>query len=356
MVVTRSRNVGAKAIGSETSIIKETITKKKVTKSKASTNISTTIKIKKPKIIKKPSKHIEDLFAHIHIPLDLELPQSFANYHDENFIRGINHIIKIDPSLYPSIIHRNFETFKKGNESTDPLITEGDIILNYWYSLISSVIGQQISGSAAKSVENKFRASFGTDQPTPRRTLAKNYDQLRSVGLSNQKVGYVISISESFTNPLNLLTQLQFYKTSNTETIIEELIKLKGIGSWSAKMFCFFTLKDLDVFAEDDLGVARGVSRYLDKRPELCSQIKQEVNELEHLQKLLGKKAKFDKANSKRDWKPYHDQYVIHLGSKFKPFRLVLMLIMWRLSSTNVEVLENYGVRSGDLEPPSKDE
>ncbi|KAK6461159.1 hypothetical protein DFJ63DRAFT_337064 [Scheffersomyces coipomensis] len=308
----------------------------KVTKKKTSTKSSapeSPSKKKKEKVI------IEDYLAtKIPIPIDLKLPEKFVEYHTPEFVTGVNYIIKQDNALYPVIVHSNFPRFAKDN-----IIHSGEPH-GYWYALIASVISQQISGSAAKSIENKFKNLFeelGEDL-IPVNVLTKSDEQLRKVGFSFQKIKYVRHISETFNNPDENLCNAKFYKEQPLDVVIEELVKLKGIGFWSAKMFAIFTLGEMDIFAHDDLGVARGMSKYLARRPDLYSSIKKEVDADEDLKDLLKKKSLFanKKTDSKRDWNPYHDVYVKHAAERFSPYRSVLMLVMWRLSATNVEVLE----------------
>lgn len=296
---------------------------------------------KKEEVSRKKELLENVLNAKISIPADLKLPDEFIKFHDEEFIKGIEYILSKDSSLYPAITCSNFKSFPREVKNE---LKEEEVIRSYWYSLICSVIGQQISGHAAKSVENKFRNLF-EGQPSAKETVLKPAEELKAAGLSNQKLGYVYDISHAFNDETNPLTKLEFYKKSSSDEIIAELVKLKGIGSWSAKMFLFFTLRELDIFAEDDLGVARGAARYWELRPESLKQIKQEVNLIEEFKKLLKRKGKFENKNSKRDWIAHHDQYVKYLGLTFKPYQLIFMLVMWRLSSTNVDVLENTGTR-----------
>lgn len=319
-----------------------TKTVEKVKKDNGKQNVEKITKVKKVKkeaVILSPrkKKHIEELFAVIDVPKDLLLPKTFVDYHTPEFILGVNHILQIDPSLYPCIVHLEFKSFANEVALSE---TESETILRYWYALISSVIGQQVSGHAARAIEGRFRQLFD-GSPTPQEALKKSPEDLRAVGLLAMKLKYVMSISEAFSSTDSKLVSLDFYNSSTTEEIVNELITLKGIGEWSAKMFSVFTLKELDVFAYDDLGIARGVARYLEVRPHLLEKIKNDVNEDETLRVRLKRKGKFQTKSSKRDWIPLHDEYVKYLGSMYAPYQLVLMLIMWRLASTNVEILEN---------------
>lgn len=336
MAVTRSR---ISVVASENGADGSGITSVKVTKITKVTKKKTERKSApaSPKKRAIPKQHIEECFPVVDVPADLLLPSEFVDSHEPEFVDGVRHILKKDPTLYPCIVFQNFRAFAKREPKEE---TDDEIILRYWYSLISSVIGQQVSGHAAKAIEGRFRELF-LESPTPKETLEKTTEQLRGAGLLGMKAKYVVSISEAFSSPESKLVSVDFYNSSTKEEIISELVQLKGIGEWSAKMFSIFTLKELDIFAYDDLGVARGVARYLENRPQLLKDVKEGVDAVEKLKNGLKKKGKFQTKSSKRDWTPLHDEYVKFLGHMFAPYQLVVMLIMWRLASTNVEILEN---------------
>lgn len=62
---------------------------------------------------KKP--HLEDLLGHIEIPTDYKLPASYLEFHDPEFAKGLNWVVEKDPSLYPVVVHQNFQHFKRRN-------------------------------------------------------------------------------------------------------------------------------------------------------------------------------------------------------------------------------------------------
>ncbi|KAH3687016.1 hypothetical protein WICPIJ_002010 [Wickerhamomyces pijperi] len=248
----------------------------------------------------------------------IKLPEVYTAQHKPEFIAGLEFIITKDPSLYPLIIHEPFSQFHVDSESSTTT-------QQHFERICRSIIGQQISGSAALAVEKKFKSIYQDKYPTPEQILLTSSEDLRNAGLSVRKAEYVKSAAEFFTNEQDL----DFDKLTNDE-IIEKLIKIKGIAEWSAIMFLAFSLKRLDVFAIGDLGVARGVSRYIESRPHILDQLKAGNVQL--------KKSKFDD-KKKRDWKVINDAYVELFADEFKPYRTVLMMIMWRASATNIEVL-----------------
>ncbi|WEJ97722.1 3-methyladenine DNA glycosylase [Yamadazyma tenuis] len=260
-----------------------------VTRQEVVTVVKTAKKVVKPKA-KKAAKSKRTLFEesldHIDILPEHALPATFVEYHTPQFIQGVKHVLSVDPSLYRPIVSQNFERYKK-NVTEEK--REAEIIKSYWLSLISSVISQQISGSAAAAIYSRFETLF-EKEPNPAELLTKSHEQLREIGLSNQKVKYVTHISQVFGDPDDNLTSLSFYKSNPESVVVQELTKLKGIGEWSARMFTCFTLNSLDVFAHDDLGVARGASYYFSKRPEVLKRVKAEVNANEDMKLLLKKK------------------------------------------------------------------
>ena len=332
--------------GKRTKVLKSKVSLKKATKQPISP-VKNGVKASR-----KPT--FEDSVAHIEITEKCQLPQSFIDIHTPEFIKGVEHILSVDPSLYAAIVSSPFEPFRIDNKDamesyklkpTRDQIKDTpseNIIHYYWYLLIRSVISQQVSGAAALSIRKKVEAVLDYNL-TPQNALSKTYEQLRGAGLSNAKVKYVTHISEVFADDKSKLTDPDFYTTLSLDELYTEFVALKGIGLWSAKMFALFTLKEMDVFAHEDLGIARGVARYFERRPERVSEIKKAFSNDEEL-KLRFSKAKkstfVNNSNSKRDWTPHHDEYVKYFAENFAPYRSVLMLILWRLSSTNVETLD----------------
>jgi DNA-3-methyladenine glycosylase II len=127
---------------------------------------------------------------------------------------------------------------------------------NYFRALLRAIIFQQLSGKAARTIFNRFRALFNSDQfPTPEGILAVDIQKLREVGLSGQKASYVRDLSEKWepiTAKLNNIDSLEDEEIRNT------LLRVKGIGPWTVDMFLMFSLNRPDVFPGLDLGVRKG--------------------------------------------------------------------------------------------------
>lgn len=123
---------------------------------------------------------------------------------------------------------------------------------NYYDELVSSIISQQLSVKAAKTIENRFLALFGDAFPSPEQILARDIEELRSVGISRPKARYIQDLAQKVHDGEIKFTQ--FDELSNGE-IIAELVSVKGIGEWTAHMFLIFCMGRLDVLATGDLGV-----------------------------------------------------------------------------------------------------
>jgi DNA-3-methyladenine glycosylase II len=126
---------------------------------------------------------------------------------------------------------------------------------NTFHSLLRSIIHQQVSGAAATSIEKKLKKLFRDRFPTPAQVLAASERKLHGAGLSGQKVQYVRDLAEKFAN--GTIATRKFPKMSNDE-IIKHLVRVKGIGVWTAHMFLLFTLKRPDILPTLDLGIRKG--------------------------------------------------------------------------------------------------
>ena len=130
------------------------------------------------------------------------------------------------------------------------LVSRGDL----FYTLIRSVIGQQISVKAASTVWSRFCERIGDIEP--KNILSADIEDLRSCGLSQRKAEYVIGISESWSDYDSIE-----WKEMSDEEIIQELIKLRGVGKWTAEMILIFTMLRPDVFPIGDIGMIRGIEK-----------------------------------------------------------------------------------------------
>ena len=125
-----------------------------------------------------------------------------------------------------------------------------------FYTLVRSVVGQQISVKAADSIWARF--VLLVPKVTPKHVLVQSMDSLRSVGLSARKAEYIHAIAEFFVQ--KRVGQAYWEQRTDNE-IIEELSSIRGIGRWAAEMFLMFTLLRPNVFPVDDIGLLRGLEK-----------------------------------------------------------------------------------------------
>ena len=139
---------------------------------------------------------------------------------------------------------------------------------NHFESLISSVISQQLSVKAARTIKKRFVDLFGKKFPVPAEVLAMSFERLRTSGLSGSKISYIKNIAETVESGAVDFKKL---KKLSDEEIITELVKIKGIGRWSAEMFLIFSLNRPNVFSHGDLGLKNAVKKLYSIDPKLHS-------------------------------------------------------------------------------------
>lgn len=126
----------------------------------------------------------------------------------------------------------------------------------HFEALVRSIIYQQLSGKAARTIHERVIAALG--EVTPERIAATGDETLRTAGLSRQKVAYLRDLAARARLrqlPLDTVHEL------HDDALIEALSSVKGIGRWTAHMFLIFRLGRPDVLPELDLGVRKAVQR-----------------------------------------------------------------------------------------------
>ena len=142
---------------------------------------------------------------------------------------------------------------------------EPRIRMRGYRTLLRTIVGQQVSVASAASVWNKLEALLGEAMP-PEDLLATDFDALRGCGLSRQKQGYARSLCELVVSgELDLLTLPE-----DDEAAIAELVKIKGIGRWSAEIYLLFAEGRPDIWPAGDLAVQAGLGKLLglESRPD----------------------------------------------------------------------------------------
>ena len=164
---------------------------------------------------------------------------------------------------------------------------------NYFHSLINSIIGQQISVSAADSMKTKF---FKLKRNITPQTVSKlRTTDLRKCGLSRQKILYIRNISKFFLQNKKLIKNIN---KSSEEEIYNNLIEIKGVGNWTIHMFLMFSYGSSNIFPTGDLGFLKAISKLY----------KVQLPISERKLKLLYKK-----------WSPYSSQATWYLWRSLDP-------------------------------------
>ena len=128
---------------------------------------------------------------------------------------------------------------------------------NCFHALINSIIGQQISVSAANSMKKKL---FTLKRNiTPRTVKNIKISELRKCGLSKQKILYINNIANFFIKNKKFINQM--HKVDELE-IRNKLIEIKGIGNWTVDMFLLFTHGSSNIFPSGDLGFVKAISKH----------------------------------------------------------------------------------------------
>ena len=125
-------------------------------------------------------------------------------------------------------------------------------------TMLRTIVGQQVSVAAAAAVWRKLETELGAGC-APDALLARDFDALRACGLSRQKQGYARSLAElilSGTLDLHALPQ-------DDEDAITQLVRIKGVGRWSAEIYLLFAEGRPDVWPAGDLAVQIEIGRIL---------------------------------------------------------------------------------------------
>ena len=127
-----------------------------------------------------------------------------------------------------------------------------------YMTMLRTIVGQQVSVAAASSMWRKLEEELG-EGFTPGDLLARDFDTLRACGLSRQKQGYARSLCE-----LVDAGEVDFeHLPDDDEDAIAELVKIKGVGRWSAEIYLLFAEGRPDIWPAGDLAVMAGIGRIL---------------------------------------------------------------------------------------------
>jgi len=168
-----------------------------------------------------------------------------------DFRAAVRHLKRVDPVLARVI------------EIVGPCRLESRREGTHFQALVRSIVFQQLSGKAAATILSRFNGLYPDNTPSPEAVLATSDAQLRAVGLSRQKIGYMRDLASKVTQgtlPLDAVDSM------DDDDLIAHLVQVKGIGRWTAQMFLMFRLDRRDVLPELDLGIQNAIKRVYRRR------------------------------------------------------------------------------------------
>jgi DNA-3-methyladenine glycosylase II len=170
-----------------------------------------------------------------------------------DFVRARRALMRRDPVL-AAIIRKHNKRSPFDAPTLDP-----------FPALVRTITAQQISTKAAATIHGRLIA-LTPEGVTPEGLLGLTDAQFRQAGLSRQKIGYLRDLAAKVKSgelPVGSLHEL------DDEAVIEAIVKVKGLGRWSAEMFLMFRLRRPDVLPVDDLGIVNAIQRLygLRKKP-----------------------------------------------------------------------------------------
>ena len=132
-------------------------------------------------------------------------------------------------------------------------------------ALCRIIVGQQLSVAVVRAIWNRIETHFG-DRFSPQAFVDESAENLRTLGLSKQKVSYLQSLAAHVTSGELRLSEIH---SLPDDEIRREIVAVKGLGPWSADMFLMFHLQKPDVLATGDLGIQNAMRRFyeLEARP-----------------------------------------------------------------------------------------
>ena len=178
-----------------------------------------------------------------------------------------------------SILASRDEKMAKAIEVIGPINREA--VDDVFTAIIESIVSQQLSGKVADIICKRLHNLLGIINPS--NIMKTEDDVIKSVGLSYRKVSYIKGVANAVINGSLDIDNLQ--NLSDRE-VIDELVKLKGIGEWTAEMLLIFALKRKDVLSLKDLGIRRGIEYLYDDQSIDIVKLKNKFSPLNSLASL----------------------------------------------------------------------
>ena len=126
---------------------------------------------------------------------------------------------------------------------------------NAFLTLAKSITGQQISVKAANSIWLRLEKKIKKIDPS--NILKIKINEIKKCGFSKQKANYIFNLANFFKKNKNIENK---WEKIEDEEVIDDLIKIKGIGRWTAEMFLIFYLLRPNIFPSADIGLLKAIS------------------------------------------------------------------------------------------------
>ena len=123
-------------------------------------------------------------------------------------------------------------------------------------SLVKIIIGQQLSGSAARTIVSRVEHCLNEKKFTPKLISSVYQENLRSCGMSNAKINYIKGLSNILLDNPKFFINL---RNNKEKKILDELCKIKGIGIWTASIFAMGTLDYENIFPYGDVSLIKAI-------------------------------------------------------------------------------------------------
>jgi DNA-3-methyladenine glycosylase II len=136
-------------------------------------------------------------------------------------------------------------------------IIEIPVVDDHFYSLVMSIVHQQLSMKAANTIFRRLQEHVNYEM-LPEILWKFDEETYRSFGVSRQKAAYILDISRHFIEQPEKFHNLD---KQDDQEVIANLCSIKGVGKWTAQMFLMFTLVRPDVFPVDDLGIRMAITK-----------------------------------------------------------------------------------------------
>lgn len=162
-----------------------------------------------------------------------------------NFEKVIAHFQKHDEKLAKVLSTINLSDWLEDRPNSD-----------HFYNLTRNIIYQQLAGNAADAIFTRFQNLVG--EVIPERVVTFEDQSFRDVGLSWAKAKYIKDLAAKV---ISGEVQLENIDTLDDQSVVNELIKVKGIGVWTVEMFLLFTLHRENIFSYGDLGLKNGFAK-----------------------------------------------------------------------------------------------